>query len=266
MDNIYSTVTAEILAIKFHTESERSFLLDFKTENKPGKFVMVSIPGIGEVPISISSFIKEGIELTIRNTGIVTAAIFKTEQGDKLHVRGPYGNSFPVNNFYGKHLIIIAGGSGVAAVKSLIEYFYKPDECTLGKLDILIGFRSPKHILFEKTVKEWTKHCNVMLTVDSNDDPGNEWHGKIGFVTQYIGSIEELDRETSCVVVGPPRMMSNTVKELLSKGILPENIWLSFERHMKCGVGKCGHCRIRDKYVCVDGPVFNYIEASELFD
>lgn len=269
MDNIYSSHPAKILKIKNHTPLERSFLLDYQLKNEPGKFVMVSLPGVGEIPISISGFDLGGIELTIRNAGKVTRAIFDTEPGRYLYLRGPYGSTFPVEKFFGEHLLVIVGGSGVAAAKPLIEYFHRPGECTLKKLDILVGFRSPKHILFRETLKEWSewsKNCNIVLTVDTHEDEGQEWKGHIGFVIQYIGQVENIGRKTQCVVIGPPKMMSNTILELLDYGVSSRNIWLSFERHMKCGVGKCGHCRIREKYVCVDGPVFNYLEAKELVD
>ena len=269
MDNIYSSGPVNILDIKIHTPLERSFLLDYQLKNEPGRFVMVSLPGVGETPISISGFTPEGIELTIRNVGKVTSAIFSVERGSHLYVRGPYGNTFPVEKFSGQHLLVVAGGSGVAAAKPLIEYFHRPGQCALKQLDILIGFRSPKHILFRKTIGEWggwAKNCKVLLTVDLHEEESEEWKGHIGFVIQYIGHVEDLGSKTQCVVIGPPKMMSNTVFELLDYGVSPANIWLSFERHMKCGVGKCGHCRIRNKYVCVDGPVFNYLEAKELVD
>lgn len=269
MDNIYSSQPAKILDIKRHTPLERSFLLDYQLKNEPGRFVMLSLPGVGETPISISGFTPEGIELTVRNVGKVTGAIFDAEPGSCLYVRGPYGSTFPVEKFFGEHLLVIAGGSGIAAAKPLIEYFHRPGECTLKKLDILVGFRSPRHILFRKMLGEWgewAKNCKVLLTVDMHEGEGEEWKGHIGFVIQYISNVEDLGSETQCVVIGPPKMMSNTIFELLDYGVSPSNIWLSFERHMKCGVGKCGHCRIRDKYVCIDGPVFNYLEAKELVD
>ena len=265
MDNIYSSQPVKILEIEEHTPFERSFLIDYQTEDEPGKFVIVSLPGAGEVPIAVSRFAFEGIELTIRNVGKATSAIFNTKRGDYLNIRGPYGNMFPVEKFLGGHLLVVAGGSGVAAVKPLIEYFYKAEKCALKKLDIVIGFRSPDHILFSKTIKGWSKKYNVIVTVDKHEE-SKEWNGHIGFVTQYISYIDGLGNATYCVVIGPPKMMSNTILELLDHGVKPGNIWLSFERHMKCGVGKCGHCRISDKYVCTDGPVFNYLEAKELMD
>lgn len=269
MSNIYSSHPVKILHITKHTPSEWTFSLDYKAAEEPGKFVMVSTPGAGEIPISISGFRAESIELTIRNVGSVTSQIFKKHKGKFLYVRGPYGNIFPVEKFYGKHLLVIAGGSGVAAVKPVIDYFYQPDRCTLKQLDVLVGFRNSQNILFRKEIKcwsEWSKRCNVILTVDTHEDEKKEWKGNIGFALDFIKHVKNVDKNTLCVVIGPPRMMINTVDELFKFGVVPDNVWLSFERHMKCGVGKCGHCRIRDKYVCVDGPVFNFRESKRLLD
>jgi len=244
-------------------------LLDFKTANEPGKFVMASVLGVGEVPISISGFFKNSIELTIRNVGHVTEQMLKKQIGDEFFIRGPYGNTFPVDSFLDRKLLIIAGGTGVAAVKSVIEYFCRKDHCVLNQLDILVGFKSPKNILFRKEFDvwlEWSKKCRVLISVDTHEDEKEEWKGNIGYVSEFIHRVDRLGDDTHCIVVGPPMMMTNTIKELSEFGVREDNIWVSFERHMKCGVGKCGHCRIRDKYVCVDGPVFNYKQAKELVD
>ncbi len=269
MGNIYESQSVKVLKIKKHTPQEYSFFLDYKVKNEPGKFVMVSVPGAGEVPISISGFSADAIELTIRNVGMVTSEIFKIRVGDRLDVRGAYGNTFPVGSLFGKHLLVIAGGSGVAAAKPLIEYFHTPKECSLKKLDILVGFRSPKQILFRETLKEWgqwSKQCEVVLTVDTHEDEEKEWKGRIGFVLEFIKHVEGLGSDTYCVVIGPPKMMTNTIMELLQYGVGPDKIWVSFERHMKCGIGKCGHCRIGDRYICTDGPVFKYTETKNLLD
>lgn len=269
MDNIYEAAPAKILHKRKHTDIEWSFHLEYPVKEEPGKFVMVSLPGAGEAPISISGFTSQGIEITVRNVGKVTSQIFKLKQGDFLYVRGPYGNAFPLEKFHNKHLLIISGGSGVAAVKSVIEYFQKNDQNVLKKLDILAGFKSPKHILFNKKLKMWSEPSalsDVRITVDTTEDEEEEWLGGIGFVVQFIKDVKDIGEDTSVIIVGPPLMMTNSVRELFRCNVKGENIWLSFERHMKCGLGKCGHCRIRGKYVCTDGPVFNYEEAKELID
>ncbi len=269
MDNIYKTTRARITRIRKHTPTEWSFVLEYKVDNEPGKFVMVSLPGTGEAPISISGFGPDHIELTIRNVGEVTSGLFKLKAGEYFEIRGPYGNTFQADSFLGKHLLVIAGGSGVAAIKPVVEYFHGRGTCTLKQLDVLVGFRSPTAMIFKDELRswsKWSKQCNVILTVDSDEDEEEQWQGGIGFAMSFIKHVENVGENTSCIVVGPPRMMTNTVRELFNFNIKPENIWLSFERHMKCGVGKCGHCRVRDKYVCTDGPVFNYNEVKELID
>jgi anaerobic sulfite reductase subunit B len=270
LDNIYLPNPVKVLDIRKHTQTEWSFLLDYKVEEEPGKFVMVSLPYAGEVPISISGFDSRGIELTIRNVGQVTSRIFKLNQGDIIYVRGPYGNSFPLGKFKDEHLLIIAGGSALAAVKPVIECYINGHSSTLRRLDVLAGFRSPKHILFREDIERWKKSrisdkcIDIEVTVDSDEDYA--WMGSIGFVVNFIKNVKDIGEDTRAIVIGPPLMMKNSVRELLGCKIKEENIWLSFERHMKCGVGKCGHCRICDKYVCIDGPVFNYTEAKELID
>lgn len=270
MDNIYLPKQARLLNIRKHTPIERSFLLDYKADEEPGRFVMASLPNAGEVPISISGFKDYGIELTIRNAGHVTSGLFKLEEGDTLFVRGPYGNGFPLERFKGEHLLIIAGGSGIAAAKPVIEYYIGGHGSRLRRLDVLAGFKSPKHILFREEINQWkksrmsNKYIDIEVTVDSDEDYA--WLGSIGFVVNFIKNVRDIGDATRAIIIGPPLMMKNAVRELLLHNVEEGNIWLSFERHMKCGVGKCGHCRVRDKYVCIDGPVFNYREAKELID
>ena len=201
----------------------------------------------------------------IRNVGQVTAAIFRLRTGDRLFLRGPYGQPFPLPEFVDQHLLLIAGGSGVAAIKPLADYYFGNAKNSLKRIDLLLGFRSPKQLLYRKELKQWGKRSGVMLTVDTQDDD-NSWAGGIGFVVNFVKEVKGLGSDTRVVVVGPPLMITNTVRELCHYDVREENIWLSLERHMKCGIGKCGHCRICDKYVCQDGPVFNYQEAKSLID
>jgi anaerobic sulfite reductase subunit B len=266
LPNIYASEPAKILGIRKHTAQEWSFSLAFNAEEEPGKFVMVSLPDTGEVPISISGFSKGAIELTVRKVGDVTSGLFTRAVGDSLSIRGPYGEGFPLEVFDGLPLLIVAGGSGVAAVKSLLDYYTNQEPMAVNSVDLVVGFRSPRHVLFRRELKAWEKCGSVVVTVDKTEDDDESWAGGIGFVVDYVKHVEGIGNETQVVLVGPPMMMTNTVRELRNNGVLEENIWLSFERHMQCGVGKCGHCRIRDKYVCLDGPVFNYVEARSLID
>ena len=267
MENIYASTAVKILGITRHTPAERSFSLDVELSASPGQFVMVSLPKVGEVPIAISRIGDTSIDITVRNVGCVTSKLFKLKRGDKLFVRGPYGRGFPLDDFENRHLLVIAGGSALTAMRPLVEYYlHKSNQRKLRKLDVLVGFRSPKHILFKPELKGWAKDCGVVVTVDTNEDETESWAGGIGFVADYIKSVKDIGPETFAAVAGPPMMMTNSVRKLQENGVLQERMWLSFERHMKCGVGKCGHCRIRDKYICQDGPVFSNAEANELID
>lgn len=264
MDNIYLSKKAEVLGVRKHTPTEWSFSLRLETETIPGQFVMVSLPGVGEVPISISGYNPNSIELTIRDVGKVTREVCKISPGDHLYIRGPYGNGFPLQEFVGRHLLIIVGGSAIAAVKPLVEHYMNNSQFQLDGMDIIAGFKSPRHILFHDELNHWKKKYKVRITVDSDEDYA--WMGSIGFVVDYIKEVKNISEDTRAIIIGPPLMMTNSVRELLRHGVKKENTYLSFERHMKCGIGKCGHCRIRDKYVCLDGPVFNYDEVKELID
>lgn len=264
MDNIYSSNEAQILKIKKHTATEWSFSLRSKIKGVPGQFAMVSLPGVGEIPIAISGFCSDSIEVTIRNVGKVTSQFHGISAGDPLYIRGPYGNGFPLEELQDQHLLIIVGGSAITAAKPLIEHCLDNGGFKLKKLDILAGFKSPHYILFRKTLECWKKKCNVVVTVDNDEDYA--WMGSIGFVVDFIKQVRDIGENTRAVLIGPPLMMKNSVRELLHHRVREENIWLSMERHMKCGLGKCGHCRICDKYVCSDGPIFNYRQAKYLID
>ncbi|MFQ5455791.1 MAG: FAD/NAD(P)-binding protein [Nitrospirota bacterium] len=265
MNNIYSSRPAEVLKIRKHTSSEWSFLLRTEIKAIPGQFVMLSLPKTGEIPVSISGFDVRGIEVTIRNVGRITGQVFKSSRpGGQFYIRGPYGYGFPLAEFEDRHLLIMVGGSAIAAVKPLVEYYIGENNSKLKNLDILAGFKSPRHILFRKELALWRKKCNVIVTVDNDEDYA--WMGSIGFVVDFVKDIKNIGNDTMAIVIGPPLMMKNSVQELICYDLRETNIYLSFERHMKCGVGKCGHCRIRDKYVCVDGPVFSYKDAKDLID
>lgn len=262
--NIYAGTPAKILAVRNHTAHERSFELDKEVTGRPGQFVIVSLPMAGEVPVSISGFKPHSIEITLRNAGTVTSQIFKLKAGDMLYVRGPYGNGFPLESFEKQHLLVIAGGSALAPAKPILEHCMNGGGLRVSELDLLAGFKSPKHILFHKELDRWRKACNVVVTVDHDEDYA--WMGGIGFVVDFIKHIRHIGSDTKVVIIGPPPMITNSVRELIQYGVQESNIWISLERHMKCGVGKCGHCRIRAEYVCLDGPVFNYVKAKRLID
>ncbi len=261
--NEYIPFISKILEVIKHTEIEYTFRMEFKGDVKPGQFFEVSLPKYGEAPISVSGIGENYVDLTIRRVGKVTDEIFNNYVGDKLFLRGPYGNGFDINNYKDKEVIVVAGGTGLSPVKGIVDYFSSNmNDCK--NFTLISGFKSPKDILFKDDIKEWEKNINLILTVDGAEEG---YQGKVGLVTKYVPELEIKDMENvQVVVVGPPMMMKFTVLEFLKLGIKEENIWISQERKMCCGIGKCGHCKIDDTYICLDGPVFNYTKGKELID
>ncbi|MCC8026514.1 MAG: anaerobic sulfite reductase subunit AsrB [Clostridium sp.] len=261
--NEYAPFLSEILRVKKHTEIEYTFSMSYKGQVKPGQFFEVSIPRFGEAPISVSGIGEDYVDLTIRRVGKVTDEVFERYVGDKLFIRGPYGNGFDLEDYKGSELVVIAGGTGVSPVRGVIEYFARHQEERLS-MTLIAGFKSPEDVLFEEDFKRWNERMNLILTVDGAEEG---YEGRVGLVTRYIPELELADvSRAKAVVVGPPAMMRFAVKGLLDRGFGEENIWVSYERKMCCGIGKCGHCRIGDKYVCVDGPVFPYTTGKNLLD
>ncbi len=264
MNNPYLPVKAKIINVKPQTEIDYTFRLETAIKVASGQFFEVSIPNVGEAPISVSDFGDDWIEMTIRNVGKLTNVIHKLKPGSHLFIRGPYGNGFPIQQMSDKDLIIAVGGTGLAPVKSILSQYCKKT-IHLKSLTLLTGFKSPADILFREEIEEWRKEFCVELTVDKDDT--KNWTGNIGLITGLISKVSISDiTNTQVITVGPPIMMKFSVIEFLNRKIAKENIWVSFERKMCCGIGKCGHCKIDNTYICLDGPVFNYYVAQNLID
>ncbi|WZL73483.1 anaerobic sulfite reductase subunit AsrB [Clostridiaceae bacterium 35-E11] len=265
MKNPYMPKKYKIIDIQQQSPIDYTFRLSCDMKPKNGQFVEVSIPKIGEAPISISDFGEGTIDMTIRRVGKVTDYLHGLKPGDTMFLRGPYGNGFPLEQYKGKQLIIAAGGTGLAPVKSMINYFHRnPEE--IERLDLLIGFKSVEDILFKEEIEAWMKNekFHVILTIDREEEG---WDGNVGLVTKFVPQIEILDDDKlEVIVVGPPLMMKFTGLEFQKREIPEKQIWVSFERKMSCGIGKCGHCKIDETYVCLEGPVFNYTQAKKLID
>lgn len=262
--NPYIPIAAKITDIVKHTDIEWTFRVEANTKDVlPGKFYEISIPKFGESPISVSGYGKDYIDFTIRSVGKVTNELFDYKVGDSFFIRGPYGNGFDVSLYEDREVVVVAGGSGLAPVRGIIEHFYENiDKCKSFKL--IAGFRSPQDVLFKDDLKKWSEKLDVIVTVDKAD--GN-YQGNIGLVTKYIPNLQiENINNTSAIVVGPPMMMKFTVEEFLKRDLAENNIWVSYERKMCCGIGKCGHCKMDDTYICIDGPVFDYSYAKNLID
>lgn len=234
-----------------------------ESDYEPGQFVQVSVLGAGEAPISICSSPadKGHFELCVRDAGLVTGAMHKLRKGDEIGIRGPYGNNFMMEEIRGQDFAFVAGGIGLAPLRSAINYVVA-NRSEFGNVIILYGARTKEDIVFAADLDKWSKidRIKVHLTID---EPQEGWTGRTGVVTTLINEIRGMS-EHKCFVCGPPIMIHFTIKELLDAGWTQENIIMTLERHMKCGVGKCGHCYIGYKYVCTDGPVFTYSQLDAL--
>lgn len=261
MQNFYLPKKIKILEVFKETPDTKTFLLDCKRRFNPGQFFMVGIPGVGESPISISG--ADGrISFTIKQTGCVTAQIHKLKKDDALFIRGPFGNGFDIDLLKKKDILVVAGGLGIAPLKPLISHVLKNRKDFL-KVYILYGARSPQDIVFKKDFKRWLnkKDIKILLTVDNAT---SQWEHAKGVVTALFKKIKIIPQNTIAVICGPPIMMRYSVFNLLEMRLDASQIILSLERHMKCGIGKCGHCYLGEKFVCLDGPVFRYSELLKL--
>ncbi|MFH0904345.1 MAG: FAD/NAD(P)-binding protein [Methanobacteriota archaeon] len=267
-DSAYSIKKGNILSIKQLTENEKLFEIALeggeRFDNEPGQFVMVSVFGAGEIPISVSSSPTNNgyFDICVRAAGKVTNALHKLEAGDVIGIRGPFGKGFPIRMLEGNDLLIIACGLGLAPLRSLIRYVFD-NRKDFGKINILFGCRSPGNILFPDEINDWKKRNDVYF--ESTVDCGTpDWKGRVGLITTLIPGVHIEPDRTFVALVGPPAVYIPVIKELLSRNVPERHILISLERHMKCGVGKCGHCQIQNLYCCQDGPVFNYEEIKHL--
>ncbi|MEI7818126.1 MAG: FAD/NAD(P)-binding protein, partial [Desulfuromonadales bacterium] len=198
----------------------------------------------------------------VRQSGRVTTAIHKLHEGDIVGIRGPFGIGFPVLPLEGNDVLLVAGGLGIAPLRSLINYIID-NRRDFGKVDILLGCRDPKSMLFSSEIGHWQKRIDLNFCC-SVDHAAPEWAGNVGVITSLIPGVNLHPLKTFVVVCGPPVMYRFVIEELLKKGIPERQIFLSLERHMKCGLGKCGHCQIDNIYCCQDGPVFSYQKLKNI--
>ncbi len=251
-----------ILRIVHETKAEFTFRVAFDKPSEHGQFCMLSIPKVGEAPISISGRGEGYAEFTIRKVGRLTEGVFGLHAGEDLFLRGPYGNPWPIDRFYGKHLVVISGGTGIAPVRTLLNYFYDHMEL-LPSLYLISGFKDVSGALFDDDRAKWSNRFNTVYTLDDSTAQGFE----TGMVTAHIDKIplESFD-DYNIAIVGPPAMMHFAALKSMELGASEDKIWVSFERKMSCAVGKCGHCKINETYVCLEGPVLHYPKARCLFD
>lgn len=270
--SLYAPDIATIIDIKKLTPTEKQFTLQFEDDEKkkkwsflPGQFVELTVFGIGEAPFSIPSSPNEkgAFELCIRNIGSVSGALHKLEKGAKVVIRGPFGNGiFPYEKMKGHNVVIIAGGLGMAPVRSLLKCILE-DRKNYKDVTLIYGCVEPQSFLYKEEIAQLKKSgiIDVQLTVDRPDE---NWKGSVGVCTNLIPGLKYGPEDTFIIVCGPPVMYKFVIIELEEKHYKPENIFLSLDRRMECGVGKCNHCHIGDNLSCVDGPVFSLWEIKNL--
>jgi NAD(P)H-flavin reductase len=224
----------------------------------PGQFVMVEVPGYGEIPISISSSPsnKGYIELCIRKAGTVTGALHRARRGAKVGIRGPFGTHFPLEQMTGKSIMLIAGGLGLAPLRAPI-YYVTENRTEFQDVHILYGTKSPDQLLFDYQYESWRRigDVNIQIIVEQ---PNDSWHGPVGLITELLDDIEVDPDETFAIVCGPPVMFKFVCQRLSEMGIPMDRMFVSLERRMHCGMGKCCRCNVGSTYTCTDGPVFDY--------
>lgn len=249
-------------------ETTDTFTIDVHTPDgfpfRPGEFTMLYVYGVGDVPISISGdpARTDVLTFTIRAAGKVTEALGRLRPGDWVGVRGPYGRGWPMEEAKGRDVVLVGGGIGAAPLRSAVyEILNHRDD--YGKVAIAVGFRRPDEILFLEEIQQWRQRFDIDLdiTVDTADDA---WRGSVGVVTRLIPM---LDAGTDAIgmVCGPEIMMMFTARSLRDRGFAEDNIYVSLERNMKCGIGLCGHCQYGELFVCADGPVKRFSEVERIF-
>ncbi|MBO5040338.1 MAG: FAD/NAD(P)-binding protein [Clostridia bacterium] len=265
-------VIGVVTDIRIDTPDVKTFRVVTPDGNKPfeympGQCAMLSIPGVGEAMFSITSSPTntEYMEFSIKKCGCLTDWLHKMEVGQYVTVRGPYGNYFPVETeLKGKNLLFIAGGIGLAPLRSVINYC-RANRDNYGTIDIIYGSRSKDDLVdYSEIINEWMTEAGVSvhLTIDREQEG---WDGHVGFVPNYVKELNP-DINKTVLVCGPPIMIKFTLNALKELGFTEEQVYTTMELRMKCGVGKCGRCNIGSKYVCKDGPVFRYDKLGALPD
>ena len=266
-DNIFLPKEAKIIRVEKTTEAERIFTLRMADQSQmkfePGQILEVGLMGYGEIPLGLASSPTRTntFDIVVRSVGRVSQALNRLQQGESLQVRGPWGKGFPLENLRGHDLLIIAGGIGLCPTRSLIQYTLDRRK-EFKRFILFYGARDPQQQLFLADLADWRKSKDVEYqeTVDRGDP---SWKGNVGVITTLF-SKTKIDPGTRVVICGPPIMFKFVIRELDKLGIAHSNIYVDLERRMKCGVGKCGHCQMNDKYVCTDGPVFPLSEIEGL--
>ena len=259
-NNPYRPIETEVLEVITETPTIKTIKMRPKEEISftTGQFIELTIPGVGEAPFTPSSrpSVKDIMEVTVMKVGKVTEKIHQLKKGDVVGLRGPFGQGYPLNEFKDREVLVVGGGCGFAPLRSLMYSLFEMSQ-DIKKLFFRGGCKTPKELIYRDETEEWGKRkdLDLKLTVDKGDD---EWKGHVGLVTTVLDDVDMDYKNGIAIVCGPPIMMKFATMKLLDMGFKDENIYLSMEKNMSCGIGKCGHCRIGTYYACKDGPVFTY--------
>lgn len=271
-ENPYQPFMARLVRVYKMMPDNYLFTLRFLDEDmarrfshRPGQFVMLSVPGTGEAPISVSSSpTRPGVlELCVRRVGRLTSALYRLKTNDVVGVRGPFGNGFPVDQIAGNDLLLAAGGLGMAPLRSLLWYALDNRD-RFRRITLMYGAKTPGDMLFREELVSLVDRPDLtcLLTVDA--DPTGNWQSHVGLLPQLFDHARIDPATTYAAVCGPPVVYKFILKRLLDLGFTKDRILMSLERRMKCGVGKCGHCSVGYKYTCIHGPIFTYWDAINL--
>ncbi|HEU19514.1 MAG TPA: heterodisulfide reductase subunit F [Deltaproteobacteria bacterium] len=273
--NPYLPIPVDVAKIttEVDTKDIKTFRLTFVNKEDeenfkylPGQFAELSLLGKGESPIGIaSSPTQKGyIEFTVQKAGVVTSTLHSLEEGTRMGVRGPLGNSWPLEYLEGKNIVIVGGGFAFTTLRSLLNYMiHEENRKRFGTITVVYGARNPGLLIYKDELKEWEKRddVNTFITVDKGDDG---WKGREGFVPTVCKEVAPSSENAVTVICGPPIMIRFTLPVFFELGFSKDNIYTSLEMRMKCGIGKCGRCNVGEKYVCKDGPVFSLTELDQL--
>jgi len=266
LSNPYEVIPAKIVETQQESPLIRTLRLipEQPIPFKTGQFIELTIPGIGEGPFTPSSshFENDFLDVTIMKTGFVTEHVHKAKVGEKVGLRGPFGSHYPLEKFYGKDLLILGGGCGLAPLRSLFLTILHDVE-KYKSVTFLAGAKTPKDCIYKDEATEWRKHKNVKFirAVDQVPD-GEKWDEDVCLVTKLLEKVDYKPNGNPAVVCGPPVMMKFGTMDLLKLGYKEDQIYLSMEKKMYCGFGQCRHCVIGEYYACKDGPVFTYAQIK----
>lgn len=261
----YEPLLGNVVGVRTETPTIKTFVIEPPEPFvfKAGQFAQVTLPGVGESPFTPSSdpAHPERLEFTVIRTGRVTDQLHHVETGDQLGVRGPFGHGYPIDDMEGRHVLIVGGGCGLAPLRSLIlSLFHQMDR--IAGMHIRYGARESEELLYRRLYEEWANRpkVDVDVTIDIAE-PG--WDGHVGVVTTLLETLPAPKNQIIAVSCGPEIMLKFVTRTLLERGLKPDQIVLSMNRRMSCGIGKCGRCNIGPYYLCCDGPDINYAKIKD---